>query len=300
MPMRIEVSPRDFAHLIWGRKVFPCSGIPVTSLRECMLMIARALTIAGSDSGGGAGIQADLKTFTVFGVFGMSAVTALTAQDTKGIVGIHVVPASFVRRQIDAVLNDIGVDAVKTGMLVNTEIIHAVAGALRDHAVQNLVVDPVMVAGTGAALLEPAACDALVRDLVPLASLVTPNVDEAERMTGVLIKSVSDMHRAAAALIERGARACLVKGGHLSGDQAIDVLRDGKRTHELSAPRLSVRHTHGTGCQLSAAITASLARGRSLADSVAEAKRFITIAIAHGLAIGKGTGPANPLAWRGE
>ena len=163
-------------------------------------------------------------------------------------------------------LSDIGVDAVKTGMLVNAEIIRAVAGALRDHAVQNLVVDPVMAAGTGAALLEPEACEALVRDLVPLASLVTPNIYEAETMTGVAIKSVSDMYRAAAALIERGARACLVKGGHLGGDQAIDVLHDGKRTHELSAPRLSVRHTHGTGCQLSAAITANLARGRSLAE----------------------------------
>jgi len=263
-------------------------------------MIARALTIAGSDSGGGAGIQADLKTFTVFGVYGMSAVTALTAQNTWGITGIHVVPASFVQQQIDAVLSDIGVDAVKTGMLVNAEIIRTVGGALRDHAVQNVVVDPVMAAGTGAALLEPEACEALVRDLVPLASLVTPNVGEAETMTGVPIKSVSDMHRAAAALIERGAKACLVKGGHLGGDQAIDVLHDGKRTHEFWTLRVPVRHTHGTGCQLSAAITANLARGRSLADSVAEAKRFITTAIAHGLAIGKGTGPANPLAWREE
>jgi hydroxymethylpyrimidine/phosphomethylpyrimidine kinase len=263
-------------------------------------MIVRALTIAGSDSGGGAGIQADLKTFTVLGVYGMSAVTALTAQNTRGIVGIHAAPASFVRKQIDAVLGDIGVDAIKTGMLVNTEIICAVVGALRDYAVQNLVVDPVMVAGTGAALLEPEAREALVRDLVPLASLVTPNVSEAETMTSAPIKSVSDMHRAAAVLIERGARACLIKGGHLGGDQAIDVLHDGKRTHELLAPRLSVRHTHGTGCQLSAAITANLARGRSLVDAVTAAKRFITTAIAHGLAIGKGTGPANPLAWREE
>jgi hydroxymethylpyrimidine/phosphomethylpyrimidine kinase len=263
-------------------------------------MIARALTIAGSDCGGGAGIQADLKTFTVFGVYGMSVVTALTAQNTRGVTGIHVVPAAFVRQQIEAVLSDIGVDAVKTGMLVSTEIVHAVAGALRDHPVRNLVVDPVMAAGTGAALLEPEACEALVRALVPLASLVTPNVSEAERMTGVPIKSASDMHQAAAALIAGGARACLVKGGHLGGDQAIDILHDGKRTHELSAPRLSVRHTHGTGCQLSAAITANLARGRSLVDAVMGAKQFITAAIAHGLAIGKGTGPANPLAWREE
>jgi hydroxymethylpyrimidine/phosphomethylpyrimidine kinase len=263
-------------------------------------MIARALTIAGSDSGGGAGIQADLKTFTVFGVFGMSAVTALTAQNTLGITGIHVVPASFVRQQIDAVLSDIGADAVKTGMLVNKEIIRAVAGALRDHAVQKVVVDPVMVAGTGAALLEPEAREALVCELLPLASLVTPNVDEAQTMTGLPIQSVADMHRAAAALVERGARACLVKGGHLGGDQATDVLHDGKRTHEFSTPRLLVRHTHGTGCQLSAAITANLARDRSLVDSVTEAKRFITTAIAQGLSLGEGRGPANPLAWREE
>jgi hydroxymethylpyrimidine/phosphomethylpyrimidine kinase len=261
-------------------------------------MIARALTIAGSDSGGGAGIQADLKTFTVFGVFGMSAVTALTAQNTQGISAIHAVPASFVRQQIEAVLSDIGADAVKTGMLVNTDIVRAVAGALRDHAVQNLVVDPVMVAGTGAALLAPEAREALVRDLLPLATLVTPNVHEAQALTGVAIRSVLDLHRAAAALVARGARACFVKGGHLDGDQAVDVLHDGAQTHELSAPRLPARHAHGTGCQLSAAITANLARGRSLLDSVTQAKQFITAAIAHGLPIGKGTGPANPLAWR--
>ncbi len=259
--------------------------------------IARALTIAGSDSGGGAGIQADLKTFTALRVFGMSAITALTAQNTCGITGIHVVPGAFVRRQIDAVVADIGVDAVKTGMLVNAEIIQAVAAALQEHAIRCVVVDPVMVAGTGATLLEPEGRAALVRDLVPLASVVTPNVDEAQAMTGVSIRSVRDMHRAAAALIEGGARACLVTGGHLSGDHAIDVLHDGRQTRELSTARLAVRHTHGTGCQLSAAIAANLARGLQLDEAVTQAKGFITLAIAHGLAIGRGTGPANPLAW---
>lgn len=260
-------------------------------------MMPRALTIAGSDSGGGAGIQADLKTFTTIGVFGMSAVTALTAQNTCGITGIHVIPAAFVRAQIDAVVSDIGVDAVKTGMLVNADIIAAVAAALREHAVQCVVVDPVMVAGTGATLLQADAAAALLRDLVPLARLVTPNLHEAESMTGLQIRNVADMHRAAAALVQRGARACLIKGGHLSGPEAIDVLHDGNDSRELSSARLAVRHTHGTGCQLSAAIAANLARGLPLHGAVTEAKRFITVAIAHGLAIGKGAGPANPLAW---
>lgn len=264
------------------------------------IMIPRALSIAGSDSGGGAGIQADLKTFTAWRVFGMSAITALTAQNTCGISGIHVVPAAFVRAQIDAVVADIGVDAVKTGMLVNAEIVRTVAAALRDHAVNCVVVDPVMIAGTGATLLEADACTALLRDLVPVAQVVTPNVNEAQRMTGVRIQNVADMHRAAAALIERGARACLIKGGHLSCPEAVDVFHDGNHSCELSSPRIAVPHTHGTGCQLSAAITANLAHGRPLDQAVAEAKRFITAAIAHGLAIGKGTGPANPLAWLDE
>jgi hydroxymethylpyrimidine/phosphomethylpyrimidine kinase len=263
-------------------------------------MIARALTIAGSDSGGGAGIQADLKTFTVFGVFGMSAVTALTAQNTCGVTGIHAVPAAFVRAQIDAVVSDIGVDAVKTGMLVSADIIATVAQAVRDHAIAPLVVDPVMVAQSGAALLEPAAHAALLADLLPLATLVTPNVPEAEALTGIVIRSVADMREAARLLIERGARACLVKGGHLSGDDAVDVLDDGRNPQELRTVRVATRHTHGTGCQLSAAITALLARGVPLVDAVERAKRFITVAIRNGLAMGKGAGPANPLAWLKE
>jgi len=261
------------------------------------VMIARALTIAGSDSGGGAGVQADLKTFTVFRVFGMSAITALTAQNTCGVAGVYEVPAAFVRQQIDAVAADIGVDAAKTGMLVNADIVRAVASALRDHHVKNVVVDPVMLAGSGTTLLDTGAREALLVELFPLATLVTPNIHEAEALAGGTITCVADMRQAARALQARGPQACLVKGGHLGGTEAIDVFYDGHALHEVATPRLPARHTHGTGCQLSAAITACLARGMSLLDAVRLSKQFITAAIAHGLAIGKGTGPANPLAW---
>jgi len=264
---------------------------------NAVVMIARALTIAGSDSGGGAGVQADLKTFTVFRVFGMSAITALTAQNTCGITGIYDVPPIFVRQQIDAVVADIGVDAVKTGMLSNADIVVAVAGALRDHHAQNVVVDPVMVAGTGATLLGADAREALLRELLPLATVLTPNIHEAENLTGAPVTCVADMRRAARALQARGPRVCLIKGGHLGGAEAIDVFYDGHELHELATPRLTSPHTHGTGCQLSAAITACLARGMSVLDSVRRSKRFISAAIAHGLALGHGTGPANPLAW---
>ena len=263
-------------------------------------MIPRALTIAGSDSSGGAGIQADLKTFTVLGVYGMSAITALTAQNTRGVHGIHTVPASFVRDQIDAVVSDIGIDAAKTGMLANAEIIRAVAAAIGTHRIDPVVVDPVMAAQSGALLLAADARDALVHELIPLASLVTPNVHEAQELTGIAIASLADMRRAARALIAQGARAALVKGGHLTGPEAIDVFDDGQHQIELAAPRLSTVHTHGTGCQLSAAITAHLARGLPLHEAVAHAKRFITVAIRGGLAIGRGAGPANPLAWKKE
>jgi hydroxymethylpyrimidine/phosphomethylpyrimidine kinase len=263
-------------------------------------MIARALTIAGSDSGGGAGIQADLKTFTVFGVFGMSAITAVTAQNTCGVIGIHAVPAAFVRQQIDAVVTDIGVDAAKTGMLQTADVIVTVARAVRDHRLEPLVVDPVLEAQNGAALSCGDARDALLRELLPLATLVTPNVPEAQVLTGIAISSIADMRRAARALVACGARACLVKGGHLESAEAIDVFDDGGHQREFAAPRLRAPHTHGTGCQLSAAITAHLAQGLALLESVERSKRFITLAIRHGLAIGHGAGPANPLAWLEE
>lgn len=261
-------------------------------------MIARALTIAGSDSSGGAGIQADLKTFTVFEVYGMSAVTALTAQNTTGVSAIHAVPAPFVRQQIEAVVGDIGVDAAKTGMLANRAIIETVVAALRQHRIERLVVDPVLIAQSGAALLEEDARSTLLSQLIPLAALVTPNVPEAAALLGMTIDGLPAMHAAARRFVELGARAALIKGGHLAGAEAVDVLFDGRDPHELRAPRTATRHTHGTGCMLSAAITAGLARGRSLIDAVDDGKRFITVAVANGLALGKGDGPANVLAWR--
>lgn len=260
-------------------------------------MIARALSIAGSDSSGGAGIQADLKTFTVFGTFGMSAVTALTAQNTTGVAAIHTVPPEFVRQQIDAVIADIGVDAVKTGMLANRAIIAAVAAAVRAHRIERLVVDPVLIAQSGAALLEEDARAALLNDLVPLARLVTPNIPEAAALLDMQVDSLAMMRAAARRFVELGAGAALVKGGHASSAEAVDVLFDGQSYRELRAVRVHTKHTHGTGCMLSAAITAGLAQGKPLLAAVEEAKRFITTAITHGLAIGTGNGPANPLAW---
>lgn len=261
-------------------------------------MTPHALTIAGSDSSGGAGIQADLKTFTVFRVYGMSAITALTAQNTQRVAAVLPVEAEFVRTQIRAVTDDVRVDAVKTGMLANAEIIAAVADELRASRIAPLVVDPVMVAESGASLLEPAACAALRDELFPLAHLVTPNVPEASTLLGMQIESIADMRTAANRLIDLGARAVLVKGGHLTSQlDAVDVFHDGTNAHELHALRIPTKNTHGTGCMLSAAITACLARGMPLDQAVHEAKRFISTAIAAGLAIGKGNGPANPLAW---
>ena len=260
-------------------------------------MLARVLTIAGSDSSGGAGIQADLKTFTVFRAYGMSAITALTAQNTRGVTGIFPVTPAFVRAQIDAVATDIGVDAVKTGMLANRAIIEAVAAAVRDHRLAPLVVDPVMVAQSGARLLEDDAREALLRELLPLATVVTPNVPEAEALLEMRIATVADQRAAARRLVERGAGAALVKGGHLTGAEAVDVLDDGDTVEELRAPRIDTPHTHGTGCMTAAALAACLGRGLPLRDAAREAKRFIGVAIANGLAIGAGSGPANPLAW---
>ena len=261
-------------------------------------MLPRALTIAGSDSGGGAGIQADLKTFTVFGVYGSSVVTALTAQNTVGVSSVYAVPPDFVRAQIEAVLGDIGADAAKTGMLANAAIVAEVARAVRHHRVERLVVDPVMLAQSGATLMESEAIAVLREELMPLALVITPNAPEAEILAEMKIESVADLRQAARTLIRMGARAVLAKGGHLAGDESIDILDDGKVVQELRSPRLATRHTHGTGCQLSAAITAGLAAGKALNDAVTDAKHFISVAIANALALGKGDGPANPLAWR--
>jgi hydroxymethylpyrimidine/phosphomethylpyrimidine kinase len=260
-------------------------------------MIPRVLTIAGSDSSGGAGIQADLKTFAVFRVYGMSAITALTAQNTTGVRGVQAVPGEFVREQIDSVATDIGIDAAKAGMLANREIIEAVAAAVRDHRIRPLVVDPVIVAQSGAILLQEDARSALLKILSPLAALLTPNVPEAESLLNRSVRGLDDMRDAALRLAETGAKAVLVKGGHLKGPESIDVLYDGGEFHELPAKRIRSSHTHGTGCMLSAAIAAGLAQRLSLLDAVRRAKRFISTAIEGSLALGKGNGPANPLAW---
>jgi hydroxymethylpyrimidine kinase/phosphomethylpyrimidine kinase len=258
--------------------------------------IPRALTIAGSDSGGGAGIQADLKTFMALGCHGMSAVTALTAQNTQGVTDIHDVPADFVEAQIDAVVTDIGVDAAKTGMLSSARIIETVAGAVEQHGISNLVVDPVSVATSGAKLLQDEAVVALRERLLPLALIVTPNLHEATLLIGSEVASADAMREAAEQIRSLGPRTVLVKGGHLHGDRAVDVFFDGSTHHEMAAPRIDTDDTHGTGCVLSAAIAARLAHGDELIDAVRAGKEFVTGAIERGLKIGSGYGPVNP-AW---
>jgi len=249
-----------------------------------------ALTIAGSDSSGGAGIQADLKTFAAHGVFGLSALTAITAQNTLGVMRASAVDPDLVAAQIDAVAADLPIHATKIGMLANAGVIEAVAAAIERHRLPNVVLDPVMIAKSGAALLDPAAVDALRARLLPLADVVTPNAPEAAALTGQPVTSLADLRRAAATLVERGARAALVKGGHLSGP-AVDVLWDGRTFTELSAGRIESRHTHGTGCTLSSAIAARLALGDDLAAAVRAAKSYVTRAIAEAPGLGHGHGP---------
>ncbi len=264
------------------------------------MTVPRVLTIAGSDSGGGAGIQADLKTFSALGTFGMTAITALTAQNTTGVFAVHEVPPEMVAAQIDAVASDIGVDAAKTGMLSSAPIIEAVVDRVRHHRIHNLVVDPVMVAKSGAPLLRPEAQQALRDRLLPLAVVVTPNLPEAEVLLGRPIRDLRSMREAAQALRDLGPRTVLVKGGHLHGD-AVDVFYDGEEWEELRAERVPSPHTHGTGCVLSAAIAAHLARGLGVREAVRRAKEFVTEAIRAGLPLGKGIGPCNPLyRWVGR
>lgn len=263
------------------------------------MTIPRALTIAGSDSGGGAGIQADLKTFSAFGVFGMSAIAALTAQNTLGVTGIHPVPLDFLALQIDAVMTDIGADAAKTGMLATSAVVELVAAKVREHKLQNLVVDPVMVAKSGHALLEPEAQDAVREVLLPLALVATPNLPEAEVLTKMKnnIKTIDQMREAAARLHERGVRYAVIKGGHLEdSNESIDIVFDGRDYTEIRSPRIITKNTHGTGCTFSAAIAAGLARGLSPIAAIRRAKRYVTRAIEESLAIGAGHGPTNHLA----
>ncbi len=260
-------------------------------------LIPVAMTIAGVDSGGGAGIAADLKTFAALGVHGTLAVTSITAQNTLGVYGVHDLPPEMVAKQIEVVADDLGIDAAKTGMLSNSMIIEAVAKTVRKYGFP-LVVDPVMIAKSGAPLLREDAVSTLISKLLPVATIVTPNRMEAEKLSGMSIKSLEDAENAARRIAEEtGAGAVIVKGGHLDGDESIDILyHDGKIRH-YKAPRILDGCYHGTGCSFSAAIAANLAKGLGLEEAVRVAKEFITKAILYGLKIGKGHCPVNPSAW---
>lgn len=251
-----------------------------------------ALTIAGSDSGGGAGIQADLKTFAALGVYGASALTAVTAQNTVGVSAVHEVPAAVIAAQIDAVMSDIGADAVKTGMLSSPAIVSVVADAVRRHGIGRLVVDPVMVAKSGDRLLRQEAIATICAELLPLAAVVTPNIPEAEDLTGRPIANDGDMRAAAVAIAAMGARSVVVKGGHRDGP-AVDVLYEDGEFREFAAARIASANTHGTGCTFASAVAAGLAQGLDTAGAVGQAKEFVTAAIRAAATgrIGRGHGP---------
>ncbi len=259
-------------------------------------MKPRVLSIAGSDSGGGAGIQADVKTVGILGGHCATALTAVTAQNTTGVSGIELLDPAFVRQQIEAVVFDIGVDAVKTGMLGNAEIARTVAEALRELRLSPAVVDPVLAAESGASLARGSIGSVYMEAIVPLATVFTPNALEAGRLLGTKVASVDDQRAAATAFVKAGAGCAVVKGGHLSGDQAIDVLCHEGELIELAGPRLPSTNTHGTGCTMAAAIAAYLARGEGVVDSVTRAKAFVAKAIAAGLDLGDGPGPVDPFA----
>ncbi|MER2191339.1 MAG: bifunctional hydroxymethylpyrimidine kinase/phosphomethylpyrimidine kinase [Solibacillus sp.] len=257
-----------------------------------------ALTIAGSDSGGGAGIQADLKTFQELGVFGTTAITALTAQNTCGVHDVYPATAHFVTAQIEAVLTDFEVKAIKTGMLFDSTIIEAVAQALKLHKIP-LVIDPVMIAKGGQSLLQSRAVQSLKTELLPLATVCTPNIPEAEMLTGVNIQTARDLETAAQLLLDLGVTCVVMKGGHLVGSTAVDtVFIAGEPAFKLETPRVETKHTHGTGCTFSAALTAELAKGQSLQEAILTAKQFVQLAISYPLEIGHGFGPTNHFAYR--
>ena len=257
--------------------------------------ISVALTIAGSDSSGGAGIQADLKTFHAFGVFGTSALTAITVQNTLGVSGVHAIPLDIVRGQIEAVAVDMQPAACKTGMLATRALVETVAQCIRDYELRNYVLDPVMVATSGDRLLDTDAQSAVMTQLVPLAALVTPNLDEATILVGFDVRAVADMERAARALVAAGAGAALVKGGHMEGHELVDVFFDGDAVHHFRHDRIDTTSTHGTGCTLSAGVAAGLALGAALPAAVERALDFVHRAIAQAPNLGRGHGPLNHL-----
>lgn len=257
------------------------------------MTLKQVLTIAGSDSGGGAGIQADIKAMSANGVFAMSVITAITAQNTEEVTEVFELPASVIAGQLDAVFDDFDVAAVKTGMLSSTAIVETVAKMLKPQELLNVVVDPVMISKSGHPLLKPEAIEAVKKQLFPLALLVTPNVHEAQQLSGIEIKSVADARRAAKVIHGFGSKFVLIKGGHLLAERATDLLYDGRFFNVFKGEYIETPHTHGTGCTFASAIAAHLARGKSVADAVASAKAYVTEAIRHSLAIGHGTGPTN-------
>jgi hydroxymethylpyrimidine kinase/phosphomethylpyrimidine kinase len=268
-------------------------------MNETGVIMKRILTIAGSDSGGGAGIQADLKTITVLGGYGMSVITALTAQNTVGVQAVFELPIDFIEKQIDSVIRDIGVDAVKTGMLSNSQIVGLVARKIKEYRLKSVVVDPVMLAKSGDPLLKEEAQKSLREKLIPLAHVVTPNLPEASVLCGYTVHDLATMKEAARHIHGFGPKNVLIKGGHLEGE-IIDLLFDGKAFHEYRGPRISTKNTHGTGCTFASAIATELAKGNPVHVAVKRAKDFMTIAIRFSLPLGKGHGPTNPYALIGR
>lgn len=252
----------------------------------------KVLSIAGSDCSGGAGIQADLKTFSAHGVFGMSVIVSIVAENTSRVIDLQDITPDMIGKQIDAVFEDIEVDAVKIGMLSTPECMKAVAGKITQYKPSHVVVDPVMFAKNGCPLMEPAAVDTLASTVIPLADVLTPNIPEAEKIAGISISSVADMEAAAYKIYAMGCKAIVVKGGHAVGN-ALDVLFDGEKIYHFETRRIDTKNTHGTGCTFSSAIASQLANGRSIYEAVKLAKDYVTTAIAHSLAIGRGNGPTN-------
>ncbi len=252
----------------------------------------KVLSIAGSDCSGGAGIQADLKTFSALGVFGMSVIVSVVAENTRRVIDMQDISPEMIGNQIEAVFEDIEVDALKIGMLSSTECMEAVAGKVRRHKPSHVVIDPVMYAKNGCPLMEMTAIDTLINQIIPLADVLTPNIPEAGKIAGISIQTVEEMEAAARKIHNLGCGAVVVKGGHAAGD-ALDILFDGKTFYRFETARINTRNTHGTGCTFSSAIAALLARGMELPDAVREAKAYVTMAIAHSLPIGKGNGPTH-------
>jgi hydroxymethylpyrimidine/phosphomethylpyrimidine kinase len=264
-----------------------------------LIKVCKALTIAGSDSGGGAGIQADLKTFQEFGVYGMSVVTAVTAQNTTGVQGVYPVPLEGLEMQLESIGNDLTPNAVKTGMLFSGEYIEKVAYYIQKFGWRNVVVDPVMIAKGGATLLGAEAMDAMQKYMLPLAKVITPNIPEAEALTGIEIASAEAKVEAARILVNQGADYVVIKGGHLDEEGIVtDFIYDGEETWELTDKRVDTKNTHGTGCTFSAALTAELAYGKTVESAIERAKKYIQTAIEHGIDVGSGHGPVNHFAFR--